>query len=325
MQILARKSILHVCKALFLARNYILHVFKRLFLPLFEEFLEEKKLVVDRILPIISVVGARTDNEVMLNLVFQQFLVEIVVYLKEEIIIAAVEEDGEVAIFQSADLVDSRMLVPNRLILAFCSQQQRHPPVIREGADVQPAAHAGHCAEHVFMPQGKPHRSVPTHAQACDGASRTVGTGRIVRVDVLNQFFGDKRFVAIGRIDGAVPIPTVVSVGADKNHPFAVGDFFQFGLDGYPRLGVPAMPVQKIDGRTGFGRFVRRNHNDRYVLFHPFAVDRQRVDHGSAYRTAREEQEGQEEGSQENVLFHRLPKFIMFAVVFKSRAFERAE
>ena len=51
-----------------------------------EEFLKEQYLIVDRVIPILTVVSTRTKNEIMLDLHLQQTLVSSLVYTQEEIV-----------------------------------------------------------------------------------------------------------------------------------------------------------------------------------------------------------------------------------------------
>jgi len=67
--------------------------------------LEEEQLIVDGIVPILGIVCAGTECEIVVNAPTQQSFVQGLVDFEEEITLATVDDDGEVAIVDTIDLV----------------------------------------------------------------------------------------------------------------------------------------------------------------------------------------------------------------------------
>lgn len=186
-----------------------------------EEFLKEQNLVVDGIVPIGTVVHTRTGNEVVVDATAQQTLVQVLVHLQKEIALTAIKDDGQVAVLNLVYLVDDRMLVPAFLVGGKFAQLPAHLPVLRERPDVNATTGTTCRTKHFLVPEGIPQGTVTAHAQARNGPSLPRGHRPIMTVGILYQLGRDKRLVAVGRIQRTVPIPTVLSVGANKIMPFS--------------------------------------------------------------------------------------------------------
>ena len=59
-----------------------------------EKFIEEYYLIVNGIAPIVAIMRTRADNEVVVDLVFQQLFMEIVIYFKEEITVTTIKDQS---------------------------------------------------------------------------------------------------------------------------------------------------------------------------------------------------------------------------------------
>ena len=59
-----------------------------------EKFIKEYYLIVNGIAPIVAIMRTRADNEVVVDLVFQQLFMEIVIYFKEEITVTAIKDQS---------------------------------------------------------------------------------------------------------------------------------------------------------------------------------------------------------------------------------------
>ena len=52
---------------------------------LLKEFTEKKNLIIDGVIPVLTVVRSRTGDEIMIDLQFQQTVVQILIYIQKEI------------------------------------------------------------------------------------------------------------------------------------------------------------------------------------------------------------------------------------------------
>ena len=117
---------------------------------------------------------ARTDNKVVVDLIFQQLFMEIVIYFKEEIAVTAIEDQCQIAILQAVYLIDNRMIIPDLLILAFLPQPIAHIPVIRERTDIDTAACTSRRTKNILVTERNPHRTMPSHAKTGNSTSFTI-------------------------------------------------------------------------------------------------------------------------------------------------------
>ena len=60
-----------------------------------------------------------TDQEIMVDLIFQQLLMEVVIHFEKEITVTAIEDDSQLTILNAVDLRDCRMTVPDLLVVAL--------------------------------------------------------------------------------------------------------------------------------------------------------------------------------------------------------------
>lgn len=116
-----------------------------------EELLEEDDLIIHRVLPILPVMRSGTDQEIMVDLIFQQFLVEVVIHFEKEIAVTAIEDNSQLAVFDTVDLHDCRVTVPDLLIVALVSELLAHFPVVGERTDIDSATRASGGAKHILM------------------------------------------------------------------------------------------------------------------------------------------------------------------------------
>ena len=136
-------------------------------------------------------------------------------------------------------------------------------------------------------PKRKPHGAVPAHAQTVFGPSAAIGTRMVTGVYVAEQFLRYEGFVTHRRIDGAVPVPAVLTVRAYDDHAVAFGQLHQFGFHLQPIGGIAAVTVQQVEHRVGRPHFrpgavgYDYHHFDSFV--HRRAPDRQRI-HGRGLR-----------------------------------------
>ena len=66
---------------------------RRSFIPV-EKFIKEYYLIINGIAPIVAIMRTRADNEVVVDLVFQQLFMEIVIYFKEEITVTTIKDQS---------------------------------------------------------------------------------------------------------------------------------------------------------------------------------------------------------------------------------------
>ena len=262
-----------------------------------EKLQEEKNLIVNGVVPVADVVLSRPQNEVVVDFAGQEGLVYGFVHFQEEIAESAVDDNGQVAVFDFSQLVDDGVLVPYFGMTAALAQVFFHVPAVGEGADVESAAHAAAGAEDVLVADGQPEGTVPAHAESGYGAVVAVGAGGVEAVNVVHEFLGHEGFVARTFDDGAVPVPAVGAVGAHNDEALAVGRLRQTGLDDAPRLEVAAVSVEQIEHRAarGFGRSVGADDEYADVLVHAGTVDGQCVGVGGLCAGRQQEKEGAEE------------------------------
>lgn len=173
---------------------------------------------------------------------------EVAVDGEEEVTGAAVEDDLQVAVAEIVDGGDNSVGIPIISILCDVSQILFYAPVVGEGAEVDPTAGGARCAEQVFVPDGKIEGAMSAHAEAGDGAMRSVGDGRIMGVDVGDELFAHKGFIADRRVDRAVEIPAVVSaVGRYEKDILFVCFFLQLWGCGWPLGIIAAVAVKEVD------------------------------------------------------------------------------
>ena len=59
----------------------------------------------------------------MVDLIFQQLLMEVVIHFEKEIAVTAIEDNSQFTVLDTVNLHDCRMSVPNLLIVALVSEQ----------------------------------------------------------------------------------------------------------------------------------------------------------------------------------------------------------
>ena len=58
----------------------------------------------------------------MVDLIFQQLLMEVVIHFEKEIAVTAIEDNSQFTVLDTVNLHDCRMIVPNLLIVALVSE-----------------------------------------------------------------------------------------------------------------------------------------------------------------------------------------------------------
>ena len=192
------------------------------------------------------------------------------------------------------------MRIPAFGILFQFAQLLFHLPRIGERAYVHASGGRTCGPEAVLMAQSGPQGPVTAHAEARDGAPLARGDRRVVRVDPVGKLLRDEGLELRRRIEGAVPIPAVLAVGAGDDHAVGVGQRTQvrdIALPGHVRTAVTVQQVE--DGhappRTGVG-----NHDQRRnVALHLRAENRHGVD-----PCRRGGRRGEEEAKDQSVFSH---------------------
>ena len=118
-----------------------------LLLFLLKELLEELDLIADGVIPVIAVMTSRTGDEVMTHFLLEETFMYGLVYTEEEIVYATVYDDSQGTIFQTVELVDNGMVVPNFEVLVTFAQVFLHAPTVRERADVHATAGSTYSTE----------------------------------------------------------------------------------------------------------------------------------------------------------------------------------
>src|SRR5258708_12274449 len=145
-------------------------------------------------------------------------MVEVTVYLQEEIVHSAIEDDLKGAVLQSFHGMGHRIIVPVLLVAGQVSQVFFQVPVIGEGAKIHPAAGSSCRAEEILVTDAQVEPPMSSHAQARYGAMLPVGHCGIMTIDIGDQLFGHKGLITDGGIDRAVEPPAAITaVGPDED------------------------------------------------------------------------------------------------------------
>ena len=200
---------------------------------------------------------------------------QIQIHLIEEILVPAIEDQGQIAVFQAVDLFDHCVVAPAFGELLLFAQLPLHLPRIGEGTDIHTSRGGTRRTEPVPMVQCNPPCAVATHAQSRDGPFFTHGQGRIAGINPVDQLLRDEGLELRAGIERTVPVPAVFAVGADQNHTETVGQTRQVG-DSEPREVRSAVTVQQIERREAMplaGR-IGKDHHGRNFTLHFGAEDR---------------------------------------------------
>ena len=87
----------------------------------------------------------------MVDLIFQQLLMEVVIHFEKEIAVTAIEDNSQFTVLDTVNLHDCRMSVPNLLIVALVSEQLVHLPIIGERSDIDSATRTTDRTKHILM------------------------------------------------------------------------------------------------------------------------------------------------------------------------------
>ena len=204
-------------------------------------------MVLYGVVPIDAVMGAGTLDIVVLDVASDKCLVDAPVYFEEEIVYSAVDDNGQIAVFERGYEVYYGVLVPPFFIGGIFAQLVFHVPVCGEGANVESSAGTSCGSEYIAVAYGIPHGTVAAHAESRDGSCATVGDCPVVRIDVSNDFVGDVVLELHVFMERAVPVPTVPqSVGANNDEVVLGSELGQFGFYFQPNGVIASLAVQKI-------------------------------------------------------------------------------
>jgi len=87
----------------------------------------------------------------MVDLIFQQLLMEVVIHFEKEIAVTAIEDNSQFTVLDTVNLHDCRMIVPNLLIVALVSELLAHLPIIGERSDIDSATRTTGRTKHILM------------------------------------------------------------------------------------------------------------------------------------------------------------------------------
>ena len=173
--------------------------------------------------------------------------VELVVYLGEKVVLAAVERDVQLGFLKLRYEGCHSVAVPQRgIFLERFAEQFGHAPAFGEGAYVDAAAHAARIAEHLGVACGEVERSVAAHAEACHGAHGAFGHRGEIGVNIRHEVFYYERLHLHLGVGGRVPVPAVAPVGHHEHHAEAVGELAEAWLCAAPCAVVATVAVEKV-------------------------------------------------------------------------------
>lgn len=215
----------------------------------------------------------------------QQFLMKVTVDGQKEVAGPAIEDECEFAVGKAVRGGYYRIFFPVGPAAGTVAEVFFQSPIVLEGAEVYSAAGCASRPKRVLVPDRYVKCAMTAHAQAGNGPVAAIGGGRVVGVDIGDELFADERFVAYGRVDGAVEIPAVeAAIGADEDHPQVIRLLWELRRRSDP-LGVIAGPaVKQVDdgeaALVGWVGMAGRWSNDDAadIFFHGRAVDENRVD-----------------------------------------------
>ena len=123
---------------------------------------------------------------------------------------------------------------------------------------------------------------MPAHTETGDSSSFAVIISAVLGIDIVDQLFAHISFIAVGRIDGAIPIPTVQAVGSYDDHIEIRSHLSQIGFCiGGPRIVTSSITVEQIGYRVFFlcilGIAGRQDNDIFNLFFHGRTVNRDRV------------------------------------------------
>src|SRR5258708_3392197 len=211
-------------------------------------------------------------------------MVEVTVYLQEEIVHSAIEDDLKGAVLQSFQGMGHRIFVPVLRGAGQAPQVFFQVPVIGEGAKIPPAAGSSCRAEEILVTDAQVEPPMSSHAQARYGAMLPVGHCGIMTIDIRDQLFGHKGLITDGGIDRAVEPPAAITaIGADEEDTEFIRLLLQLRGSRRPLRVTAAMAMQQIDdgegdgGRSPIGRRMPgpggADHHAFDILFHSRAMD----------------------------------------------------
>ncbi len=116
-----------------------------------EKLIKEKYLIVNGVIPVHTIMPSGAGDEVVIDLPVEQALVQVLIYVEEEIGFTAIDNQSLFAINEAADQIDDRLLVPPFGVIGQCPQLLGHVPTLRKRTDIDTATRASGCTEHLFV------------------------------------------------------------------------------------------------------------------------------------------------------------------------------
>ena len=144
-------------------------------------------MIDDGVVPILMAMTSGTSYEVVTYLLLEESFVYGFVYAEEEIIYPTIDDDSQGTIFQTVKLVDDRVIVPCLEVFVTFAKVCLHPPIVGEGADVEPSARTAYGSKYILVTDGQPHGAVSAHTESGNGTFASVGQGSEVLVHIVYQ------------------------------------------------------------------------------------------------------------------------------------------
>ena len=109
---------------------------------------------------LIDYVDAGTHRVIMLDTPFAKRLVQFVVHVEKEVVVAAVDHQRQIAVRYAVQLGHHRMVVPRLAVGRLLAELFGHFPVLGERTDIHAAARRSAGAERILVAERKPQPAV---------------------------------------------------------------------------------------------------------------------------------------------------------------------
>ena len=157
--------------------------------------LEKEQLVIDRVIPISLIMGARPGREIMVDTTLEKGRMEILIDSQEKIIFPAVYRDRDATPFQKGHEINRGMGFPILSMRSLLTQFVTHIPIFWKRTNIQSSADAANCRKNITMANTIPHRTMSTHAITRDSASLPTGESRIEAINRRRKLTRDKSLI----------------------------------------------------------------------------------------------------------------------------------
>lgn len=126
-------------------------------------------MVIKRVAPILARMPTWTDYEVMPNTSPEQSFMQILINLKEKILLPTIKYYGKLTVFDPIYLTNNDKAVPSFFIGSHLANLVFYVPILWERPEINASAHASNRTEDILVAQSTEKRAVTTHAIACNG------------------------------------------------------------------------------------------------------------------------------------------------------------